>query len=490
MARTVGWGFVWMILNTGAAKLASFGAQVALGALLSAHDFGVFAISTSIAALTSVLRDGGVRQILTQRGDEYESLAGPLFWMGLVLNLIVGALLVAATPFLVALYHEPQLALLLLVTAISVPLATPSAVLSARLAVGLRFRAISLMQTGSALLRYGGAVFFARAGLGPVSFVLPLPLVALFEWSVTYSLTRSPLWSRRAEPRRWRKLFSDARWVLLGTFAVGLCNTGTYFLLGILLPASVVGVYFFAYQLVIQVGILLAANLNQVLFPALARLQGEPERQRLAVLRSLRMLMLVAAPMSLGLVAVFAPLERLVWHGRWADSIVPVQIISVCYPLNVALGVPMSLQLANGWFRQWGVMLLLYGGGLVLAGAAGALVSGSATGVAIWTGAYIVLGSVLHTTLSLRRVGLRGPAVLGAMTPACALSCAAAGAALLIDRWGLSGSSLLVRITVGSVAFSVLLLAGVRWAIPSQVREVLEMAPQAARRPLLMLLRI
>ena len=65
------------------------------------------------------------------------------------------------------------------------------------------------------------------------------------------------------------------------------------------------------------------------------------------VLRALRMLMLVAAPMSLGLVAVFSPLESLIWHGRWAESVVPVQVISVCYPLNVALGVPMSLQLAN-----------------------------------------------------------------------------------------------------------------------------------------------
>jgi PST family polysaccharide transporter len=479
-----------MILNTGTAKLVSFGAQVILGALLSAHDFGVFAISTSIAALTSVLRDGGVRQLLVQRGDEYESLAGPLFWMGFSLNLIAGTLLVAATPILSAVYHEPQLRIMLLITALSVPLATPSAVLSARLGVDLRFKAISLMQTGSAMVRYGGAVVFARAGLGPISFVLPLPLVALFEWTVTYSLTRSALWSRRAEIGRWKGLFTSAQWVLLGTFAVGLCNTGTYFLLGILLPASVVGDYFFAYQLVIQVGILLAANLNQVLFPALARLRAEPERQRAAVLRALRVLMLVAAPMSLGLVAVFSPMESLIWHGRWAASVVPVQVISICYPLNVVLGVPMSLQLANGAFREWGLMLLLYGAGLVVAGGIGALATGTATGVAFWTGGYIVVGSMLYTSTSLKRVGLRATALVQALAPSWALSSAAAGVAVLIDRESLPASSLITRILVTTAAFVVILGAGLRWTIPAQVREVLALAPDAARRPLLSALRL
>ncbi|MCC6526555.1 MAG: oligosaccharide flippase family protein [Polyangiaceae bacterium] len=479
-----------MILNTGTAKLASFGAQVVLGAILSADDFGLVAISTSIAALTSLLRDGGVRQVLVQRGDEYESLAGPVFWMGLAMNMTACVLLVAAAPALGEAYHEPELPLLLVITAVSVPLTTPSAVLSARLAIDLRFKAIGLMQSGSALLRYGGAILFAMAGFGAVSFVLPLLLVAIFEWVVSYALTRSRLWSRPWDMRRWKELFSRAQWVLLGTFGVGLCNTGTYFLLGATLSSTVVGVYFFAYQLVIQVGILLANNVNQVLFPALVKLRGEPMRLRAATERSLRMLMLVAAPLSLGLVAAVGPIETLVWQGRWAEAVVPVQVVSIVYPLNVALGVPMSLQLASGRFREWALMLLAYGAGLVAAGAVGAWTTGTAAGVASWTGGYIAAGAIVYATLALRSAGLRVGAFLNAVTPSWVLSIGAAGTALLIDRFALEDSSAAARVLASCLVFGVVLVVGARVAIPGHLCEARDLAPRGGARLVTRLLRL
>lgn len=490
IGRRVGWGLVWMVLNTGASKLISFAAQVILGVILSAHDFGVFAIATSITALTSVLRDGGIRHVLVQQGEDYESLVGPLFWMGMCLNLAVAILLAAATPAIAAAYHEPEIRWLLLLTAISIPLGTPTAVLSARLAIDLRFKAISIIRIVSAVIRYVGSVALAYAGYGALSFVLPFPLVALSEWLMTAVITRTPLWSRAFEVRRWAELFSRARWVLVGTLGVALNNTGTYFLIGVVLPTDVVGVYFFAYQIVIQIGVLLAHNVNQVLFPAFAKLRGAPERQRAAVLRSLRMLMLIATPISVFLLPVFPPLEEWVWHRHWAGSVASVQVLSICYPFSVIIAVPMALELANGNFRRWGTMLLAYATGLVLTGGLGAATTRSATGVAIFTGAYSVIAALAFTRASLRPIGIGVRASLRVVLPIWTLSSMVGIATLGLERTAMAGTPPIIRVIVTSVVFTIVLGLSVRLVLVEHIIDALTIAPVALRKGVMALLRL
>lgn len=489
LGRTVGRGVLWMIVNTGVAKLASFAAQVVLGALLSAHDFGVFAVSVSVAGLTSVFRDAGVRQLLVQRGREYEKVAGPLFWLGLTLNAAAAAALAVASPSLAKLYGEPQLTSLLLITAVAIPLATPGAMLSARLGIDLRFREISILQTVLAVIRYGGTIGCALAGAGPLSFVLPLPILAITEWIAGYVLTRSAIWMRSPQFSSWPEFFMPLKWSLLTIVAIILCNTGIYVVIGALVSSEVVGVYFFAYQLVIQIGAMLAGNVGQVLFPAFAKLKEEPTRQRDATVRALRMLMFVAAPMNLALVAVFAPLEALVWDGRWLGAVLPVVVISACYPAQLSLTVAMSVRQANGDFREWGRLFFLYGVGSILFGAVGAVVFGSAEGVAALSGGYMVVGATALTSIAL------GPSiptrtVLRALMPAWAISSLVAFSILGFDALVLEDIRPVVRIVSCLTLFSALFTAASRLLLPNHLREALGLVPARLRDPVSKILRI
>ena len=67
----------------------------------------------------------------------------------------------------------------------------------------------------------------------------------------------------------------------------------------------------------VQIGVLISANVVQVLTPALAKLIGEPARERAAVLQSMQVMMLLSAPASLSLLLLFEPLEQLL-SGKWA----------------------------------------------------------------------------------------------------------------------------------------------------------------------------
>ena len=54
-------------------------------------------------------------------------------------------------------------------------------VFQAKLSSDLNFRNYTQLNVLSAILRHGSMVGFALIGLGPLSFVLPLIIIALFE---------------------------------------------------------------------------------------------------------------------------------------------------------------------------------------------------------------------------------------------------------------------------------------------------------------------
>ncbi len=221
MGHTVGHGMGWMVLGTVLAKGAAFIAQIALGIILLPEQFGVYFTALAIAGFVQVVRDGGVREVLVQRGEaHYSSLAGPVFWLAMAMNLGAGLLLAGVAPALSRLYGQP-LTPLLLVIALSLPLGTPAAVLQCRLRIDLRFGVLSRIQMVSALVRHGSTIAFALSGLGAQSFVLPLLLVALVEGVWSFWATRGvrPPWMLAPRVGTWIGLLRTGWWMIFQTLA-------------------------------------------------------------------------------------------------------------------------------------------------------------------------------------------------------------------------------------------------------------------------------
>jgi len=98
-----------------------------------------------------------------------------------------------------------------------------------------------------------------------------------------------------------------------------------YFLLGRFLAKEVVGLVQFATVTTAQVGVLLSYSFQDVLFPALVHVKIGRARLRDALLRALSAIMLVGTAASLGLAVVMEPLERFLWHGKWASAVPAIQ---------------------------------------------------------------------------------------------------------------------------------------------------------------------
>lgn len=432
-----------MIANTVATRIGSFVSQIFLAWWLTKSDFGIVGIALAISGIASVLRDGGVRQILLKEHAEHARLLGPCFWMALAFNTLLAILLTAAAFPFARLYNDDRLIVMLSIIAWSIPLGTVGGILLTKLIADMRYRENASVMTSSAMVRYVSSVSFAYFGLGPLSFILPNILCALVENVLALYYCRHRPWQLAPSANQWRSLFLRSRWALVAALGIAGMNQGSSAMIGLAAPLEVVGIYTFTFLIVVQVGSLLSTNINQVLVPVFTRLADEEDRKRAAVLRTLRQVSLIATFMSLGLAATYRPFESLVWRERWAASILPVQIIGAGYAINVLLCISLAVQQARGQFRAWGLGLLLLAIGTMIAAYLGTLIGKPELDRAIfaamniptfwpyvaervwWSGVYIalasasfgVVSSLIHIAVALKPLGVgRRESITNALT--------------------------------------------------------------------------
>ncbi len=483
MGAAVGRGVAWMLINTGWSRAMSFAAQYFLAKWLSHGDFGVYSVAIAFGVFVHFFKDGGGRQLLIQRGlREYPRLVGSVFWLALLFNLLAGGTLAAIAPAVARGYEDTRYVPMLLLIAISMPLSTPGTILSAKLWMDLRARSLCVIQMGSALIRYGGAVLLAKLGYGPLSFACPLVALAVFEAVAYLAVTRDLAWLRRPDFSLWGGLVRTSKWVMLLALALATFNQGAFLVIGKLLPQNVAGVFFFASQIVMQAEMMVAFNLHQVLFPSLVRLNAEPERQREALLRSLRTLTLIAAPAGLAVALVFEPLERLLWHGKWEEAVLPVQVLALFMFARVLYVVPAAILQARGRFKRLSIMVLALGLGAMAVAWLGAVIGpGNALSISLWVGMYMAAACVVFAMTALRLAGIRPASFLGAIAPVWAVAVGAAAASYAIDRATFASLPPLARAIAVGVVFGLVFMPAARALLPRHVEEALKVLPGRVR---------
>ena len=365
-------GMMWVTAGAVVGKLASFWGQLALGWMLSKDDFAIYAIAISVSTIFISLRNGGVQRILVQRGRQYHHLASPLFKIALLFNLITSALILAISPWVVDFFDSTALYSLLGVIAFSVPLGTAASVMMAKLSIDLRFATVTKITTASAILRHGSAVLFALLGFGPLSFVLPLVVLAVFDTAAAWWVVG--VWPK-GNPLTWpllKNTLGASGWLIFGTFGATIALQGDYLVLGRLESKATLGVYFFGYQLVGSIATVFAWNFGSVLIPTFAHLSSQPDRQAKAFLKALRVLSFYVFPTFVLVALVASPAVDLLWGGKWNEAIVVIQLISLSSTLHVICGLSRYLFEANGRWRIWSLTFIAEAVGIVLTAILGA----------------------------------------------------------------------------------------------------------------------
>jgi O-antigen/teichoic acid export membrane protein len=382
-------------------------AQVVAAFYLTPEQFGIYATAVGVVIVTSLFRGGGTgNHMLTMTPAEFESGGGRFFRYSLIFAALalVASLLVAgpaASAFAKAKgYSESDLRGVIVVLGIQFTVFIVGQYPRSRITAELRFKELAALDVISGILKLATTWVLAVEGGGAMALAVPLLVTSGFENLWTWARARLTGAELHAPPGWFRGTLREMRLPLVMAVLATL-NSQTDALVGsVLVPVAVIGYYFFATQLASQPNNLIATSLRSVFAPTAARVRGNVAKERESIYTVFTAGMVFAPIVSMAIPAVFDSFERAVWNGKWAESRIPLLILSatLVYPTVVQLvAAPLS------GIRDWSSAIRL-DSGRAITKILGAAIAGV---LIIW----LQLGSVASGILLASVVGGLGAGV-------------------------------------------------------------------------------
>ena len=323
---------MWRSGSQIAAQLVAWCSTLAVIRILDPADYGVFAMTQVVLAFLSFLNGYGFASALVQDREIDERKVRQAFGLMLLVNGGIAAIQLALAPVAAEYYRQPIVADLLRVQAL-IFLTTPFiAVPEALLVREMDFKrpaVANLIGTSvSAIVALGCAI----SGMGvwtlvwaPLSFftVRAMVLVVASRFFVLPSFQFAGA----------GKMFRFGVTLLGGYFFWTILTQADVFIAARFLSAHELGLYAEALFLTTIIAAKFVPPLNEVAYPAYARIQDDREALSGGFLKAVRLIMLVTCPLYFGLAVVAEDAVDLVLGEKWGAMAPIVSILAFGMPM-------------------------------------------------------------------------------------------------------------------------------------------------------------
>jgi polysaccharide transporter, PST family len=353
LTNTVVTGVKWKVLSQVLREGSRLGTGILLARLLTPAEWGVAGMALVVASLLTTLTDLSLAAALVQQQRITEKDRSTMFWTCLALGAGVTAFGVAVSGLVADFFGEPQLKAMFAVVSIAFIFNGLERVPAALLTRDLAFRSFDLRQIIATILGSAVAVVLAVFGAGAWAIIGNFLAFSVASATLTWLLTS---W-------RPRLVFSWTSFRSLTSFGVPLFGsqllvyvqaTADRVLIGRFLGPAALGMYSFAYQLMLTPVMNISFPLQAVLYPVLATIQADRDRMNAAWLRGKRLTVSITTPAFMTLLVVAPDLIPTLFGRRWEDSIPILQLLclgGVAYALGT---------------HNWNILMVRNKGGTLL----------------------------------------------------------------------------------------------------------------------------
>lgn len=324
----VAWNFAEQLLRKGVAAAVT----LILSYFLGPQDFGLISMMAIFLALASSLMDAGLKDGLLKRKRLGRRLINTALWASLGMGLLAYGLLFLAAPVVAVLYEKPLLLDLIRVAGLVVVLNALQCVPSARLAVALDFKSLLKANFPAALV--SGAVALGSAYLGLGVWALIFQMISFAALS-TALLWLAAGWRPRLEMnfRLLTVLYVFGYRLFLSSLISIAVKNVVPAVIGRYLGAAAAGYYFFVDKIMEVVMGQLVYSIQNVTYPALAKIANAPHRLTAAYRKVFAVSMFVTSPLLLIGAGIADPLFALMLPANWAGAGRYFQVLCLVYVL-------------------------------------------------------------------------------------------------------------------------------------------------------------
>jgi len=332
-------GVLWKIVSQTFRQGSRLIVALILARLLTPEQFGVSAEVLVVSSLVIVFADLAFGAALIQRPNISELDKNTAFWACTVFGVFFTAVGFACAGPLADFYDQPKVEPLFRVMSFIFLTTSLSTVQESLLNRELSFK---VLETRMMIATVGGAaVGITSAAMGGGSWAIILQALSLSIFSTLM------LWVMSSWRPRFQFSFASLKSMAsFSTYIFGhrllyyLHRNSDNLLIGRFVGAASLGAYAIAYNIILVPFSRIAAPIQDVLFPAFSRIQGDRERIAMGWIRVTRMVAAVTVPSLVGLAIVADDFVDLVLGSKWHDAVTVIQVLAW-------VGILQSLQSLN-----------------------------------------------------------------------------------------------------------------------------------------------
>lgn len=308
--------------SQGASVIIGLISTVVLARLLSPNDYGVIAMVMAVTSFAGLFRDLGLSSATIQKHNLTNAQQTNLFWMNVALGTALSVCLVAASPLVVRFYHRPEVLWVTVAMSASILIGSLAAQSNALLVRQMRFGRQAVSGISGALVSLAVSVTLAVHGCRYWALVWGQFANGLISTCLLFVL--SPF--RPGLPRRGtgvREMLKFGAHITAFDFVNYFHRNLDNILIGRYWGAGPLGLYSRAYSLLMFPINNLRGPINAVAFPAMSRLQNQPDAFRAYYRRITALLGIISMPLSALLFVTAQTVIELALGARW-KSVTPI----------------------------------------------------------------------------------------------------------------------------------------------------------------------
>ena len=343
--RSMAKGAAWMVAMRLAIRFIGIISTIILARLLVPADFGLVAMATMIYGFIEITGQFSFDVVLIQKQDAGRDYYDTAWTLSIIRGLVTALVLFAGAGIAADFFGDQRLVEIIYVLCL--------------VAFVGSFANIGIVDFRRDM--NFGKDFQYMVSVKLCSFVVTLVFAFMLRtyWALVIGIASSTLaqlglsfFMHSFRPRwslvRWREIMNFSKWLVLNNILIFANRRSDSLIVGKILGAATLGLYTLAYEIATMATSELLAPIRRALLPGYAKLAHDPEALRRSFVDGLALIMMIAAPVAIGIGLVADPMVRLLLGEKWLEAIPILQILAIFGVIQVSLSNIGPLLLAMG----------------------------------------------------------------------------------------------------------------------------------------------
>lgn len=326
-------GLVWMFGERILAQLVSFIVSIVLARILLPEQYGVVAIVLVFINIANVFVTSGLGQSLIQKKDATEIDFNTMFIVGHAMAWALFLLLYFLAPVIADFYENQELAWVLRVISLKLPIASYNTIQHAYVSRHMQFKKYFFSTIIGTIVSGGVGIAMAKLGFGVWALVAQYLVNSLIDTMVLFFTVK---WKPKLQfsVTSVKELFGFGFKLMMSSLINNVYVEMQSLAIGKVYTESDLGYY----KRGNQFPSLIISNVNSsvasVMFPTFSKVANNKDRLKAMMRRSMTVTAYIIAPLMFGMIAVAKPLVLVLLTEKWLPCVLFLQLACLRYMLQ------------------------------------------------------------------------------------------------------------------------------------------------------------